>query len=178
MRGRLIFKFLAELHRLDTHTTATEDPDGSGPLTGGYDPDFKESVLVDPDQDGIGEPVRVEHPAIRLPSQVEPEAFDELRMFASGNAPRSQIDLVFHFKDLERLGLVDTQTGDALIRSGDRLGAIYDLAGELVQEIRTPPGLYVTEAKPIGFGLNRSRPRRNLLLVSFNDRQRATRSQA
>ena len=47
MRGRLIFSFLAELYRLDTVTTATDDPDGAGPLTGGYDPDFKESVLVD-----------------------------------------------------------------------------------------------------------------------------------
>ena len=34
MRGRLIFAFLAELHRLDTHATATVDPDGVGPLEG------------------------------------------------------------------------------------------------------------------------------------------------
>ena len=175
MRGRLIFPFLAELHRLDTQATAIEDPDGAGPLEGGYDPDFKESVLVDPDSDGIGEPIRKEHPFVRVPCQVEPKVFDELRMFASGNAPRSHIDLVFHFKDLERMGLVDKATGDALIRPGDRLSAIYDKTGELVQQIRTPPGLYVTEARPIGFGLCRTRPRRNLLLVSFSDRQQATR---
>ena len=54
MRGRLIFPFLAELYRLDTRATATTDPDGAGPLTGGYDPDFKEPVLVDRDGDGIG----------------------------------------------------------------------------------------------------------------------------
>ncbi len=178
MRGRLIFSFLAELHRLDTLATATEDPDGAGPLDGGYDPDFKESVLVDTNDDGIGERIRREHPPVLVPCQIEPEVFDQLRMFASGNAPRSSIDLVFHFKDLERMALVDPATGDALIRLGDRLAAIYDKKETLVQEVRTPPGLYVTEARPIGFGLNMARPRRNLLLVSFNDRQPAARRQS
>ena len=173
MRGRLIFPFLAELHRLDTRGTAEADPDGAGPLVAGYDPDFKESVLVDGDDDGVGERVRAEHPAVRLPCQVELEAFDALRMFAAGNSPKSRFELVFHFADLEREGLVDAATGDALVRPGDRLGGLYDRAGELVQAIRTPPGLYATEARPIGFGLNMARPRRNLLLVAFEDRQQA-----
>ena len=130
---------------------------------------------MDADDDGIGERVRQEQPPVRVPCQVDTKAFEELRMFASGNAPRSRIDLVLHFKDLERLGLVDPATGDALVRPGDRLGAIYDKAGALVQAVRTPPGLYVTEARPIGFGLNLARPRRNLLLVTFEDRQPAAR---
>lgn len=171
MRGRLIFAFLAELHRLDTHATVTTDPDGDGPLESGYDPDFKESVLVDRNDDGIGERVREEHLPVRVPCQVESKSFEELRMLGSGNAPKSQVDLVLHFRDLERLGLVDEASGDALVRPGDRLGAIYDKAGSLVQEVRTPPGLYVTEARPVGFGLNRARPNRNLLLVTFEDRQ-------
>lgn len=173
MRGRLIFRFLAELHRLDTQAMA-QDPDGPGALEHGYDPDFKEPVLVDRNDDGIGERIRQEHPAVRIPCQVEPKVFEELRMFASGNAPRSRIDLLFHFKDLERLDLIERTTGDALVRPGDRLGAILDIAGALVQAIRTPPGLYVIEARPTGFGLNRSRPRRNLLLVTFHDRPLAT----
>lgn len=173
MRGRLIFPFLAELHRLDTAGTATTDPDGAGPLTSGYDPDFKEPVGVDSDDDGIGEPARVEHPAVRVPCQVEPKTFEELRMFAAGNSPRSRVELVFHFRDLEQLGLVDAPTGDALVRPGDRLGALYDKAGALVQAVRTPPGLYVSEARPIGFGLHRPQPSRNLLLVAFEDRQLA-----
>jgi hypothetical protein len=173
MRGQLIFKFLAEIHRLDPAAMAARDPDGPGPLESGYDPDFKEPVLIDEDDDGVGEAWRLELPAVRVPCQVEPEAFEAIRMTGSGNAPRSSLDLVFHFKDLERLGLVDGATGDALIRPGDRLGAIYDLAGSLVQAVRTPPGLYVTEAKPVGFGLNRRRPRRNLLVVSLEDRPAA-----
>ena len=170
MRGRLIFAFLAEVARLDTLAIAQVDPDGPGPSTSGYDPDFKESVLVDADDDGIGERVRKEHPPVRLRCQVEPEAFEELHMFASGNAPHSRIVLVFHFRDLEQQGLVDAATGDALIRPGDRLAAIYDLNQVLVQAIRNPPGLFVTEARPIGFGLNLAKPSRNLLLVSFSNR--------
>jgi hypothetical protein len=173
MRGRLIFPFLAELFRLDTQAMAGPVGVGPDPEAPGYDPDFKEPVAVDTDDDGVGERVRREHPAVRVPCQVDTKVFEELRVFASGNAPRSRIDLVLHFKDLERLGLVDAATGDALLRPGDRLGALYDKTGALVQAVRTPPGLYVTEARPIGFGLDRARPRRNLLTVAFEDRQPA-----
>lgn len=149
------------------------DPDGAGELSSGFDPDFREPVLLDADGDGVAEPFRREHPPVRVPCQVEPEAFQAVRMAAAGNTPRSGFDLVFHFKDLERLGLVDPTTGDALIRPSDRLGGLYDLRGQLVQAVRTPPGLYVTEARPLGFGLSRRRPHRNLLLVSFEDRPAA-----
>jgi len=171
MRGKLIFPFVAEIHRSDHKAMALGDPaSGIGP---GYDDDFKESVLIDSDDDGIAEPFRREYPPVRVPCQVEPEAFDALRMAPPGNTPRSSFDLVLHFKDLERLGLVDAATGDALIRQSDRLGALYARDGQLVQAVRTPPGLYVTEARPIGFGLCRRRPSRNLLLVSFEDRAAA-----
>lgn len=170
MRGHLIYRFLAEIHRLDTTAMASEP---HGPHPSGYDSDFKEPVLVDLDDDGIADPFRREHPPVRIPCQVEPEAFEALRMTSAGNAPRTSFDLVFHFRDLERLGLVDADTGDALIRPSDRLGALCGIDGRLVQSIRTPPGLYVTEARPFGFGLNRRRPSRNLLLVSFQDRPAA-----
>ena len=104
MRGRLIFPFIAELHRLDTQAMALGDA-GAG-VPPGYDDDFKEPILVDTDDDGVGEPFRREHPPVRVPCQVEPEAFEALRMATSGNTPRSSFDLIFHFRDLERLGLV------------------------------------------------------------------------
>ena len=173
MRGALIFSFFAELHRLDAARMATEDPDGAGPLTSGYDPDFREPVLLDRNDDGVAEPFRLELPAVRIPVQVDPEAMELMRMTASGDAPRQQLDLVMHFRDLEGLGLVDAETGDALIRTGDRLGALYDRRGQLVQAIRTPPGLYVSRIRESGFGLGRAHPRRNLLLVSFQDRPQA-----
>jgi hypothetical protein len=164
VRGRLIFRFLAEVHRLDTLATATTPP--------GYDDDFKEPALLDVGE-GIGVRVRREHPPVLVACQVEPQSFDALQMFAAGNVPASRVQLLCHFRDLERAGLVDAATGDALVCVGDRLGAILDTAGALVQHVRTPPGLYVTEARPIGFGLFMPRPRRNLLQLVFEERSTA-----
>lgn len=169
MRGALVFRFVAELYRLDTRAMAEGVP--SVGLPPAYDEDFKEAILVDADGDGVGESLRREHSPVRVPCQVEPVALDSMRMTTAGNAPDSRLDLVFHFRDLERLGLVDAATGEALVRPSDRLGALYDRDGNLVQAVRTPPGLYVTEARPIGFGLARRRPRRNLLLVRFEERR-------
>lgn len=72
MRWRLIFPFLAELHRLDPVAMATQDP--------GYDEDFKEPALLDVDGDGVGDAFRREHLAVRVPCQVEPETLNALRM--------------------------------------------------------------------------------------------------
>ncbi len=160
-RGKLINPFLAELYLLDSRATGETAPGVLGPLTGGYDPDFKEPVRVDRDDDGIGESARREHSALRVPCQVEPAVFDRLRMFATGASPEARIDLVFHYQDLERLGLVDR------IHNGDRLGAIFTTAGELVL---LAPDLFVTEVRPAGFGLG---GRRNLLLVTFERRAAA-----
>lgn len=165
MRGRLIFPFLAELRRLDADAMSTQAP--------GYDEDFKEPALLDADGDGAAEPYRHEHPPVRLPCQVEPQTIEALRMTPAGNTPQSSLDLVFHFSDLERLGLVDLQTGEALVRPGDCLSGLFNTEGSLVWAVRTPPGLYVTEARPAGFGLSWRRPRRNLLVVSFSDRPAA-----
>ena len=178
MRGRLVFPFLAELCRLDTQATAGVDPDGEGPLAGGYDPDFREPALADGDSDGLGHSVRREHAAVRLPCQVEAKAIDELQMAAAGNSPDSTIELLFHFRDLERQGLVDEQTGRALIHAGDRLAALYDTAGSVVLTVPNPPGLFVREARPLGFGLGRARPQRNLLLATCEDRRQTARRYA
>jgi hypothetical protein len=133
------------------------------------DPDFREPVALDLDEDGVGETTRSELPPVRIPCQVEPQTFEQLRMLPSGRAPRTSLDLVMLFRDLARIGLVDEQ-GRADIGPGDRLSGIYTLLGELVLPVLTPPGLYVTEARPAGFGLGLGRARRNLLLVTFSDR--------
>lgn len=164
--------FLAELMQLNTAATAA-DPDGAGALTSGYDADFQETVLV-PISNGRGADARREKPPVRIPCQVEVQAFGELTELLPGNSPRSNLVLVFHFRDLEKMGLVDPTTGDALLRVGDRLAAIRDYrTGELVQAIRTPPGLYLTEAQPQSFGLGLSR---NLLLATFTERALGIRS--
>src|SRR5882672_8400287 len=122
MRGRLMQAFAAELAQLDTAATAA-DPDGPGPLRSGYDADFQETVLV-PNSAGPGRDARREKPLIRVPCQIEVQSFGELAELATGNSPRSRLVLVFHFADLEQLGLVDPTTGDTLLRVGDRLVAI------------------------------------------------------
>jgi hypothetical protein len=162
VRGALLFVFLAELHRADRRGRASNSPVQ-------MDQDFREPVRVDRNGDGVGEPERRELPPVYVPCQVEPEKFEELRLYPSGNAPDSALDLVFHFRDLERMALVD-EGGNALIAVGDRLGGIYTKSMKAEWLVRNPPGLFVAEVRPIGFGLGLSRPRRNLLLVSFQER--------
>jgi hypothetical protein len=70
---------------------------------------------------------------------------------------------------------VDPATGDALLRLNDRLVAIRDMAGNLVQAVRTPPGLYATEVQPQSFGLGRAR---NLAIVTFHERELGARGAA
>jgi hypothetical protein len=173
MRGRLINPFLAEIAQLDTVATSA-DPDGPGSGLSGYDSDFKETVVLESPGGGRTD-ARREKPPLRVPCQVEVGVFEALQQLAAGNSPNSRIVLVFHFRDLERMGLVDGVTGEALLRLNDRLIGIYRMDGALVQAVRTPPGLYATEVQPQSFGLGLSR---NLLLVTFDERELAARGAA
>jgi hypothetical protein len=164
MRGRLINPFFADIAQLDVAATAA-DPGSGGPLTSGYDTDFKETVVV-PDGTWRGYDARRER-LVRVPCQVEIQGFGTLEELLTGNSPRSRLVLVFHFADLERMRLVDPTTGEALLRVNDRLVAIREMhTAKLVQAIQTPPGLYITEAQP-QFAMGR---RRNLLLCTFEER--------
>jgi hypothetical protein len=161
MRGRLIFQFMAELARLDTNAIET---------AGDYDHTFREVIKVDTDNDGIGESQRKEYAHDMVPCQVEPQTWETLRAHDLGNNVEIDVALVFHFRDLERLSLVQSD-GNPAIHVGDRLVAIWNRAGSVkVQDVRTPPGLYVTESNPIGYGLDVLAPSRNLLLVTFQQR--------
>lgn len=159
MRGKLLFKFLAELAQLDTSKTALTAP--------GYDPDFQEPlVLYQPDGS------RVEgrkETCIRLPCQVETTKTDDERMTPAGNAPATMLRLVFHFRDLENMGLVD-KNGHAKIRVNDRLEAIYTRTGQLLHRYINPPGAFLTQVEPVGFGPG---GKRNLLVCWAHDRAQA-----
>lgn len=173
MRGRLINPFQAEIAQLDTVATDA-DPDGPGPLTSGYDDDFKETVAY-----SAGAQPRVdarqEKPLLRIPCQVEVSTLETLEQLGAGASPHSRLTLVFHFEHLEQVGLVDPVTGTARLRVNDRLVAIYSCDGELVHSVRTPPGLYAIEVQPQSFGLGLSR---NLLVVTFQERAVAARGGA
>lgn len=168
MRGRLIFPFLAEIARLDQQATA-EDPDGAGPATSGYDDIYRETTLLSSD-DQLGTDARQDWPLVQIPAQFHSGPmvgqFMSLKEEVGGNVSVASVQVLMAFRDLENLDLVDSVTKTALIKIGDRLNAVYTMDGELIQQIPTPPGLYVTQAIPI-FGLG---GQRNLLEVTFESR--------
>jgi hypothetical protein len=173
MATRLIFPVLAELHRLD-RTAMAADPDGSGPVASGLDPDFNEPVV----HDVVSDRGRRELPPVRVQCQVEPDRDEQTFMTPAGNAPLSRIALVLHARDLDGRGMLDRGTGRPHLAVGDRLSGLFDLTGAVLHVVRTPPGLYLTEVRPIGFGLRHSRPTRNLFLATFEDRPQASRRTA
>jgi hypothetical protein len=164
MRGRLIYKFLAEIARIDYDATAA-DPDGAGALTSGFNHLMSEPRLL---------PGRVkarqEQALIKVPCQVAPKVKQEiLDMGAGGNSPDSKFVVYVHFKWLEQNSLLDA-SGDPLFRVNDRLNAIYDKWGNLIRTVRNPPGLFLTEVQSRAFGLG---SKRNLARLTFQERARA-----
>jgi hypothetical protein len=158
MRGRLIQKFVAELGRIDT--SAIE-------AAGNFDDAFREATSIDTDGDGVGDPTRQEMTAIQIPCQIESEVWEALSAHVMGADPDFDIRLVFHFRDLESLGLVGSD-GNATITIGDRLIRILDKAGTTeIQQVPAERPLYVTEALPRGWGICMANPTRNLLVVTF-----------
>ncbi len=166
-RGRLIFPFLVEIAALDLPGTAA-DPDGAGPLTSGYDPDFREPIILHT-SDRIGQSARKEATLYKIPGQFSEgtNAFLQLLAAPTGNLATTEFSLVFFFADLEAAGLVESTSGLAKIKVGDRMTAIYDIhTEELVHKVPLVPGAYVTKAEP-HFGLNGGK---NLLMVTFKGR--------
>ena len=163
MRGRLLFVCTAEFVRVDASAMTAASAD--------VDPDFREPRVLAGAPDAVGALARRELPPVKVPCQVEPESFEALHMIGAGNQPTSHVQVVLHFRDLEALGLVDAATGRALIGPGDRMTGFYDREGKLVQTA----DLYVTEARPVGFGFGLLRPRRNLLLVVLEARASSVR---
>lgn len=176
-RGRLIFPLIAEIAQLDTEATAL-DPDGPNDdtLTSGYDDIFKEPSLIAPEPDIAGAPAAVLNrceKVIRCKAQLESRNFDLGQEQASGTSPGARIVLVFHFRNLEAAGLIDPDTGRALINRQDRLAAVYhQRTGKLIQSFPEKPGLYAQEILPSSFGLTSLE--RNLLIVTFEDREQST----
>ena len=146
-RGRLIHPFLVAMYRLDLAAMAAE---------GKLDEDYRE-VKGD----------RMEMDPLLIPAQIEPDSFQRQMRKELGDVKAGVFGLTFHFADLEEMGLVDAATGIAQIRPNDRMGAIYKMDGVLVQTFPDPPGMYVEEATPSGFGLGGER---NLLIVRLMSR--------
>ncbi len=137
-------------------------------LVSGFDDDFKEVVVFSSPQRTSG---RLEQEPILIPSQIESPTFEALQQMSAGNLPDYKMTLVWARKDLEELDLIVPETGECLVRVNDRLVALYDKCMNLIQEIRTPPGLYVTEVRPT-WGIA---GHRDLFLITLDDREQGVR---
>jgi hypothetical protein len=144
-RGRLLRPLLVEIERIDTAATEAADANGK---------------RVDP--------VRF-FPAVRVRAQVEQQNTKAQQQGAAGDIPDSRYQLVMHFKDLEKLDLVDANR-EPRFQANDRFLAIYTLGGALEQ--RFDPPLRVIEVQR-GFGLG---SRRNLCILVTEDRPTGIRS--
>ena len=159
-RGRLLFPHDITIAQLDTAATETGPP--------GYDDIFKAPKLT-ATANGIGTIGRIEKAPIVVPAQVETDALDALTQLASGNMPKTDIILTFHFDDLIRLGLVETAAGREdreALKVGDRIVKITSQTGEEVYEPPFPPGLYIKELRHTGY-----MERRNLVMAILEDRE-------
>lgn len=169
MRVHLINWYEVELAQLDTAGIQAETPAG---LPSGYDPDFNEPVVTTSGSTRV-DARKEKTPFVRVPCQIEPTTFEALQMFANGDSPDAKVVLCFLFHDLLRLGLVDAATGEGMIRKGDRMNAIYGrCGGPLIQTIRRPPGLFVTQSA-FGAGLGHAA---TTLITTFEDRELGTRT--
>ena len=149
--GRLIFPVLAELCPFEE---ALEDPD------------FKEPVRIQKEADGPGTRAKSTGAPYRLPCQVEPEEYAALNMQANGDAPRTQMHLIFHVRSLR---------GARPPQVRDRLAGLYTLRGSPLTASEATPELYATEVRPLSYGLNRGASEANLLRVTFRDRSEGVR---
>lgn len=162
MHGLNLFRFEAEIARLDTLATADETP--------GYDPIFREPKVSwgNGSQRTLG---RKEAPTVRVRCQVETGAYLAQQMGPMGNAPNSSTTLVFKKRDLAVQGLVDDK-GEPRIQPNDRLVAVRSLrTRRLVLEIRNPPGLFAVESTPSDFGYFHDA---DLVVVRFQERAQGT----
>jgi hypothetical protein len=154
----LIQKFVAVLYRLDPTETAAV----SG---GGYNNTWNWTVPVN-DSTQLGASSRREYAAVRVPCQIDrgaTRADDGITV--GGQVLRPDYVLTMHEPDLVAASLIDSD-GRPAIFAGDRIGAIENLNGEVMQTFANPPGLFVVGTERAGYGLHCfGTPRTNLLLV-------------
>ncbi len=149
MRSRLHHKFFAEILMLDAVHTRADDPDAGGPLVSGYDDDFDE-ILVFTTPTGQREEARVDQPPLFVPCNVASTAWEGLQEMMAGNSPTSRVELIVHRKDLEAMELMNTETGEAIVRPSDKLVSLRDECMHYVYKFRAP--LFVVGVAP-SFGI-------------------------
>lgn len=158
MRGRLINAYRVQVAQLDAQLSEQTLP--------GTNRVYREpNVGVDPNthQRVTGRKERT----IWLPAQIETGNYGQLVVLANGIAPKSALKIIFHYEDLEELGMVDDQRRNTPVRVTDRLVSIHSAEDdELLLAFPYPPGVFCTEASPEGLMGGRL----NLLVTTWGDR--------
>jgi hypothetical protein len=113
---------------------------------------------------GVRTDGRREKAPVRLPCQVEQARGADPRPTPTGTVLDSQMSLVFHRRDLLRLGFIGPD-GNPTLRRDDRIVALYTGQGVLIRQVDPP--LYVREVLPAGHGLAASE---NLWVLRCDDR--------
>jgi len=154
-RGRLINKFVAVIRRLDTEETSLV-------TGGGYDPEFDSPIPVD-DGTQLGASSRREMPELRLNCQLDRTSWGEQNMARGGKQIVADIVLVFHWPDLENMGLIGAD-GEPVLKKGDRIDHIETRKGDVEATFDNPPGMFITGFERAGHGQAPfGNPRTNLL---------------
>jgi len=159
-RGRLLFWLWADIARLDTAATSS---------AAGYDDDFRETTLSDTDGDGVGDAEgRLEMATISVKAQIETDRQELQRMTGTGDVAQTQLGIVVHLRDLERLGYVDS-AGRLAIKKADRLVRVRARRGDkVVMEFDRVP-IYATHVVRLNAWLQHDS---NLALITFGERAR------
>ena len=149
----LLQKAVAVIHRLDITSTWNVNPPGE--KTTGYSHTFDEPIVYDTSEvaPNTRTSARTEMAAVRIPCQVEILTDEELRQIALGDDPITNLSLILHRRDLERLGLLDSNR-DVLLKKGDRISCLerYGAASGTVVKSFANPGLYVLEVRSGSWG--------------------------
>jgi hypothetical protein len=163
-RVPLLFPNAVVISRLSTQLTRDNDPDGAGPLVGGYDPDFNEPYAYEDTETSpqTGEELRTDTriylPQIRIPCQVETTDFEEVRQTFGGDAPVTDMTFVLHNKDLRQMGLLDESEECACVpklKTNDRIDRVERRGSRKVTQ-RFKESLYIYEIKPGSWGMGPS----------------------
>lgn len=148
MHARLHHAFFAEFLQLDAIATR-RDPDGSGPLTSGFDDVFQE-VTNFTQPTGTREEARKNKDPVLVPCNVDTNTMDALQQMLAGNSPTSKLVIVVAWRTMRAMGLLRKDTGAPIIRVNDELVSFRDRCKNVVFKPEFP--LFVTQVAP-SFGI-------------------------
>lgn len=146
-RVNLLFPVYVVIARLDFAATRAYDPPGTP--TSGLNDILRAPVVIN--QGGVRTVARVEMAEVKVPCQREDKTLDQLSMAFTGNDPVTTIAFVLHRKDLDRLGLLDSD-GNCVLKARDRIARVEDKRGNTVETWPKPLFIYEIRGGSHGMG--------------------------